>query len=376
MARKQFKSTEKISVSDEETSPPPQTPANPKPPDNSLFQVVNAGPFTPPEEPAHDDGSPMITSPSLTVEQGFATAQQSPDGGGAEEQLQRELHQVHQDEVHDDEPQQGIFDEDQDSDMGQALVTPRKVSLKDLSKRERKALRHGVRLEVQDKARADIILPRGGEPRTQNYKGEILIVGELIQLLHPWARFVVSGDESYNLNLEQPPAPPPRPTTKREIIKVFVGLSDDSTLNRIYRATNRHRVMAGRPCYLRINDKKGIKTKEGPPSYGFIDQLGAVISEDRIWFSSRFTAKAQRDQAAQDAADQHRALKEIAWREYLQAAHIFWVDRVIWEWKLVSLAWGRQGITFPTDRSKEEEDPHHHHHRSSHHVIHCALDSR
>lgn len=40
--------------------------------------------------------------------------------------------------------------------------------------------------------------------------------------------------------------------------------------------------MAGKPCYLRVNDKKGQTAKEGPPSYGFIDSLGANISEDRI----------------------------------------------------------------------------------------------
>lgn len=60
----------------------------------------------------------------------------------------------------------------------------------------------------------------------------------------------------------------------------------------------------------RQRQEKTLMTKEGAPSYGFIDVLGTNMKKKDICFSIPYAAKPQRDALALRAANEHRAEKE------------------------------------------------------------------
>lgn len=162
------------------------------------------------------------------------------------------------------------FEEELDLNQG--------VRFRDLADEDKRAvqLESDLRIEKKVKHRP----PIGGELILFLYQGEILKLGSTIKLLHSWARFMITND-SVSLMFSSFPVPPPVSQTDKEIIKVFVRITKDSKKNRIYKNSDLYKVVAGKPVYLRINDKKRGRT-EGVSYYGFIDTYDANLAENKI----------------------------------------------------------------------------------------------
>lgn len=131
----------------------------------------------------------------------------------------------------------------------------RKIELRNISKKERKALEFDVRMNVEKEIRAEMAPPKGGKPMTILHNGETLEVGHMIKLLHPWTRFVVTA-QANSITFAAPPVPPPRPTTDKNKVEIFVGLTRASQTNRTYKTSRAHKILAGRPCFFACQRQK------------------------------------------------------------------------------------------------------------------------
>lgn len=129
---------------------------------------------------------------------------------------------------------------------------------------------------------ATMIMPSGGgEPEVIEVDGEELVVGATIRHLHPWVRFVIKS-EAESIDLKKPPDKPQKVKTKTDIVLIHIDYADDNTPNRRYRKQRTEVILADRPVYLKIFDKKGTITASGPPNYQFIDILEKAIAEERV----------------------------------------------------------------------------------------------
>ena len=87
-------------------------------------------------------------------------------------------------------------------------------------------------------------------------------------MLHPWARFFV--EHAACMKLHEAFISPRIPQTDKSLMKKFVGLTKDTKQNRVYQKRRTFRVIANRPCSLRINDKGKKFTKKAISEYEFI----------------------------------------------------------------------------------------------------------
>lgn len=102
-----------------------------------------------------------------------------------------------------------------------------------------------------------------------------------------------------------------------DILKLYVGIAKDSTLNKVWMKPNKtYRQIAGTPCFLQVLNKKKsmevdwtdptiVEANEARYDYHYTDCLGSRIGEAHILFITDMMDKKQRDAAALEAAKRH-----------------------------------------------------------------------
>lgn len=216
----------------------------------------------------------------------------------------------------------------------QIIITTikKKVHLRDITNKERAAVELKAELKIEKKLK--IASSVGGHLILIFFEDEILEIDQFVKLLHFYARFVMTRKVEF-IAFKAFSIPPPRLQTDKEIVKVFIDFAKNSKKNRLYKNSKKHKMIAEKSIYLRINDKKEKKTAKKSPSYDFIDSYDANIKIENVWFFEEYTEKAERNKAVLQTIDEHRKKKDRAWKKYLEDAYLFWTDKMIWEWRLM-----------------------------------------
>lgn len=226
-----------------------------------------------------------------------------------------------------------------------------KIHLKDLANKDRTTLK--LKTEIKAEEKLKMISSVDEHFILISFGDDILEIEQIIKLLHPFVRFIVIRDVEI-IVLEIFSISSSRLQTNKNIIKVFVELAKNFKKNRIYKNSKNHKIVTKKSVYLRINDKKNKKIAKKSLSYDFIDSYGVNFKKENVWFIQKYTEKEKKNKTTLRTVNEHREKKDRAWKKYLKNAKSFWIERIIWKWKLIQTIWGFPGIIFPTDHSKEE----------------------
>lgn len=80
------------------------------------------------------------------------------------------------------------------------------------------------------------------------------------------------------LQFTQPPTSSSRPQIDKDTIKIFVEFIKDIKINRIFKNSEKYKIVTKKLAYLRILDKKNKKTKKEMSAYIFIDSYKANLT--------------------------------------------------------------------------------------------------
>lgn len=133
------------------------------------------------------------------------------------------------------------------------------------------------------------------------------MLGRIIKHLHPLTRFNTSTTSSF-LAIDPPPIRPRKSTSNADIVKVFCGFTRDNASSR----SKRNVSLAGRPCYLRLVDRKSnqdFTTDIVRPHSHFqiIDSYEVLVEEDFVWFIQELTSYGDKLHAALETFNRHAA---------------------------------------------------------------------
>ena len=214
-----------------------------------------------------------------------------------------------------------------------------------------------IKREVYNLTKADMEekqKPVGGIEKRIVYRNTTILVGYTIQFLPVVCRFLVGPGTIFPLP-KLPPTYPVEPEVNPQLSKVQVGIFRDNTTNKQWR-NEKWAPRAGQVGSLVVEDKKPKLEDDGEPkditaNIHYTDSYGSIAKESNLWFLDGFTTKDTRRAMADGMAGQHRTWKIDALADHTEKLREYKAARMLWEWKLVRLAWKSksrsQAISWP-----------------------------
>lgn len=139
--------------------------------------------------------------------------------------------------------------------LEKAEAAPRPITFQNLIRRERKILVEEAREDIEADVRAKMASSIDDVFVIVIHDEEKLKTESIIRLMSPWCRFLIMN-ETIEINFSKSSKAFRRSRIKKFTIRRFVGLFKNCTKNRIYKRTDKFKILARTSCFLRINDKK------------------------------------------------------------------------------------------------------------------------
>ena len=135
------------------------------------------------------------------------------------------------------------------------VKSTKKVILKNLNVKQKKLFKMQTKFEIQAEIEKKLASSKNEQFINILMKNDIIQIEQIIKLLHFYARFIIANDAnvidftSFSMSFSVF-------TIDKKIVKIFVKLAKNSKLNRIFKKSEKYKMLAKKTCYLRIHDKK------------------------------------------------------------------------------------------------------------------------